>query len=366
MKILNFILFVIFLTSSAFADGFYVGGSIGSTINNNTSINIGGLNKENKTSLSESKHIDETNIAAIPGYYATQIRIVGDMTTNNTYSSILKGISYNEAQNTFTFAGYVGYTLKNFRFEAEVKSISLKIKPKNYIYNATQQQDYSGFITTYCSVAKLNSGYCNKTGVLLDSSDSLYQECPVMDTSGGGGERVCYYNTADIEGSNSNDYNNIVIDGSSGSIFSGDVDNELFSFKAADINSNNILGFMNFIYEAPITENMALFSGVGLGYGMAMLSGDLVNKQNLTYPAYQVKLGASYSITSNIDITLNYSNINMINRIKKGNLEVSDSKIQAVEFGIRYNFSDKESAKAMGYKDIYGDASYAKIFHPDD
>ncbi|MCL2567807.1 MAG: hypothetical protein FWE18_06950 [Alphaproteobacteria bacterium] len=346
MKILTLIIFVVALQISLLqADGFYMGGSMGYTLSNNTSINISGLNQETKKSFQSLS--DETYVISSENIAALQIRVIQDAA--NTYSAILKEISYKESSNAPTFAMFGGYAFKNLRFEGEIKGISMKIKAARSIYDV--HQDYSSFITTYCSVASLNAGYCDKNATKIDSSDPLYNECKITMNSSYG--ISCYLNNTNIEKTNLNSYNNIVIGNSNNPVFSSEIDSQIFN--NGSLTSTNVVGFMNFLYELGITKSIVAFAGLGAGYGIALISSDLTDKQNITYPAYQIKIGSYYALNSNIDITLNYSSINTISNIKTGNFEFSSNNIQSIELGVRYNFFNRSTS-------FFEDYNYKKIF----
>jgi len=339
-------LLVIPISSALNANGFYVGGSAGASLSSNNNIKVSNLNQQTTYQQTITNHSDDT----IYQENRSATRIIQDAATVSDYTSILKEISYSD----FTIAPIIGlnigYAFKNLRFESELKYTILKIKPKSSIYDVILQKNYSEIISAYCSAYQgslmtpcRSGGLPN--GTQVDPSDSNYANCP---TSESATISECWLKITNISEENSYNFDNITINHSGSPMFSADVDSAIFS--TANINSNNILVFANFIYELALSKNIAIYNGIGLGYGIAS-----IESRQITYPAYQYKAGIYYSLTSNTDITLNYSNINMIGKVQKANLSVADYNIQSVELGIRYNFSSRSPT-------FFEDYNYRKIF----
>ncbi|MDR0484673.1 MAG: hypothetical protein LBH40_05295 [Alphaproteobacteria bacterium] len=336
------ILLIYFLLSLSplFADGFFIQGSVGSTINSKASISLNNINQSQNFSESTKNIKDETN-----QLNSGSSRVIVETTNSLSYTSLLKEITYDEPQLSPVFALSGGYTYNHFRFEGELKAIALKVKPRNALYDATAGLNISRRITTYCV-----SSYCQ--GDLVDPNDPIAKECPVV----AGSSYSCHVLVVNADDSYFQEFNDILVN-SSNQVFSGEINKELFSGALISLNANSYLGFMNFLYELPISKYFTLFSGIGLGYGIMAIGGnDVVSKQQITYPAIQYKLGGYYSITKKIDITLHYANINMMGAIKKMNsqslLSITDTSFQSIELGVRYNLFSKPHV----------DYNYKKIF----
>ncbi|MCL2566766.1 MAG: hypothetical protein FWE18_01550 [Alphaproteobacteria bacterium] len=331
MKILTLIFLLVFTSlvlKAADGSGFYIGGTAGYTLNSN--IKVGSFNQQkslHQTTIYEP--CTETNpCRPTQGGNFTEFAIKN--TSIDNYNSILKEINFQQT-NAPILALSGGYTFKNLRFEGEIKTIFLKVKPKNYIYDISRTQDYENIIGVFCHQSGSFNNTCKPNGI--NNIDKWI------------------YTT--ISGTNENNFNTMVIDSSFDTpFFSTDIDRELFVSNSNPLNANNYLGFMNIIYELPLSQSFSLFTGVGLGYGVAIIDmGNIIAKTQITYPAYQYKIGTYYSVDENIDITLNYSNINMIGSSKI----LSGNNFQSVDIGLRYNFFKRNPT-------FYDDYNYRKIF----
>ncbi|MDR0484713.1 MAG: outer membrane beta-barrel protein [Alphaproteobacteria bacterium] len=154
-----------------------------------------------------------------------------------------------------------------------------------------------------------------------------------------------------MDSATSNSYNSIF---GSNISFAPEVGKELFTSTNTSLSANNSLSFINFLYELPIDKELTIFSGVGLGYGMASIGdNEFIAKQSITYSAYQYKAGAYYSLNKNLDITLNYTNFNLIGSAKntssRSSLTVKDTRFHSINIGLKYNIFRKNPTFAESY-----------------
>ncbi|MCL2566891.1 MAG: hypothetical protein FWE18_02185 [Alphaproteobacteria bacterium] len=322
MRIFALIILVVSLTSALQAQdgrGFYVGGTIGYIYKGD--IKISNINSAKTFQQNVSQH-NEYKFTT-PGCSSCFVEIINDYQSVDTYNSVLKGINFKQ-ENTPAFALTGGFAFKNIRIEGEVKTTFLKTKPKSSLYDISLNSNYINTTQSFCNAPGYPTICSPNNGVWVETT---------------------------INGTQDNTFNNILIDTSSGAaFFSPEVNKELFDTKP--VNANNYLGFMNLLYELPLAQSFTIFTGVGLGYGMAAIGGNnAFSAQQITYPAYQYKMGAYYSFNNNMDITLNYSNINMIGTYKT----LSDNNFQSVDIGIRYNIFKRSPT-------FYDDYNYKKIF----
>ncbi|MDR0484041.1 MAG: porin family protein [Alphaproteobacteria bacterium] len=346
MKNIIIILFIILSpTLLKAASGFYIGGGYGHGIAGNSNININNIGF--KDSYSETKNILKDEIVSADNDNINpendgKTRTVINTTINTNYSGILKSASYNKAIKNTAYAISGGWAFKNIRMEIELRNTVLQIQPKTSVLDVGISQDWKSLITSYCIVGNQQVGSNNTCINNGNKVDDPATECAeIYDPKAK--NPVCYINNITMSGSTSTSLNNVIMD-----------ENSALSFKIDPIDINNYLGFMNFIYELPINQKFTLFSSFGLGYGSSAISNNFV-KQSVVYPVYQYKIGTYYSISKHIDITIDYSNINMLGTVKKTDLIVKDTRIQSINFGIRYNFFKREPA-------FYQEYNYKKIF----
>jgi len=342
------IIFVICFPAFLNAAGFYISVGTGYSISGSSDINVGNIGLRDTSISRSSTVVDKTILADTDGIDTGidgAVRMVIDTATATHYSSLLKAASYNKAIKNTAYSGSIGWAFKNMRIEAELKNAVLQIQPKSSVYDVIMSRDWESLITSYCVVGHqtgTTASSCAKNGMQVDIS-----ECPDLSNLGPTHNPTCHKNETTMSGQTGDTaINDIIVDGN----------NADFAFKAANINMNNYLGFMNFIYELPVSKSFTLFTGVGFGYGSSSISGAVLpkTKQAFSYPAYQYKMGMYYSMTSHIDITINYANINMIGTVKRTDIIIKDTALQSIDFGLRYNFSKRSPT-------FFEDYNYKKI-----
>ncbi|MDR0484384.1 MAG: hypothetical protein LBH40_03830 [Alphaproteobacteria bacterium] len=308
--------------------GYYVGGGIGITRNSNIKINNINRTIPFQTSTTTNVSYRYNDSINCPDCY---VDVTTNSTFTDTYTALLKEINFTPALTPYVNV-FTGFAINNIRIEAELKSMQVKLKPKNVLYDINRISDYEMLITTICHQA-------------------------------GGFNNICKDEASDIpietimSGQTQNTFNNVLL-GANDTFFSANIDRNLF-YKTSGVDTQQYIGLINLLYELALAKHYTLFAGVGLGYGSAKINGGHLGVKALTYPVYQYKIGAYYSYNDNIDFTVNYSYMNMVGVPTNSAFTIADTNFQSIEFGIRYNFFKRNPT-------FYYDYNYKNVFHPNE